>query len=219
VRAREQLARWVGRDASRPLAEPPDFTRLAHPHENVLAQLDEHPHLAMYGPMQEMAAVEVRLAQAAKRPDWSLEVAYAQRGPAYSSMVTIGVRIDLPIFEERRQNPAIAAKLAAAEQVRAQTEDARRAHLAEVRVMMADWRASQERVKRIESVQVPLALERTRATLAAYGGGKGDLAPVLEARRMQVETRVVQLQAKTEVARAWAQLNFLLPLSAHRERS
>jgi len=218
TRSREQLARWIGRDARRDLGAPPDFTRLAHAHEDLLGDLESHPHLAMYAPMQAMADAEVKLAEAAKRPDWSLEVTYAQRGGAYSNMLSVGVRMDLPIFEGRRQEPAIASRLAAAEQVRSQAEVARRAHLAEVRVMLADWNASRERVGRIEAQQVPLAQERMKAALAAYGGGRAELAPVLEARRADVETRMSLLQARTEAGRAWAQLNFLLPHDATRRQ-
>lgn len=211
TRSREQLARWIGRHAERPIDAPPDFTRLAHAHENLLGDLESHPHLAMYTPMQQMADADTKLADAAKRPDWSLEVTYAQRGSSYSNMLNIGVRIDLPIFEAQRQGPAVASRIAAAEQVRSQAEDARRAHLAEVRVMLADWQASQERAKRIESVQVPLARERLDASMAAYAGGRGELAPVLESRRVEVETRLALLQARTEMGRAWAQLDSLLP--------
>ena len=211
ARARAQLARWIGEAAVRTLGEPPDFASLAHRHADLLGDLESHPHLAMYAPMQAMAEAEVRLAEAAKRPDWSLEVAYAQRGPAYSNMISVGVRIDLPLFEGRRQNPAIASKLAAAERVRAEPEDARRAHLAEINMLLAEWRAAVERVQRYESSQIPLVHERSEATLSAYRGGKGDLSTVLEGRRAEIETRLAHLQAKGEMAKAWAQLNFLLP--------
>lgn len=211
AKARAQLARWIGDAAAKPITDAPDFARLAHRHADLVEDLENHPHLAMYAPMQAMAETEVRLAEAAKRPDWSLEVAYAQRGPAYSNMISIGVRIDLPLFEARRQGPMIASKLAAAEQVRAQAEDARRAHLAEIRTLLAEWEASAERVRRFESAQVPLARERSQAALADYRGGKGDLTPVLEARRSEIEARLAHLQATAEMARAWAQLNFVLP--------
>ena len=218
ARTREQLARWVGRDAQRELDAPPDFTRLAHAHEDLLGGLESHPHLAMYVPMQAMADAEVKLAEAAKRPDWSLEVSYAQRGSAFSNMLSVGVRVDLPIFEGRRQEPAIASRLAAAEQVRALAENARRAHLAEVRVDLADWTANVTRMKRIEAQQLPLAQERIKAALAAYAGGRGELAPVLDARRADVETRMSLLQARTDAARAWAQLSFLLPAASHKDK-
>ena len=218
TRTREQLARWVGRDARRDLDEPPDFTRLSHAHDDLLGDLESHPHLAMYAPMQAVADADVKLAEAAKRPDWSLEVTYAQRGSAYSNMLSIGVRMDLPIFEGRRQAPAIESRLAAAEQVRSQAEDARRAHLTEVRVLIADWEGARERTRRIEAQQVPLAKERLNAVLAAYAGGRSELATVVEARRADVETRTALLQARTEAGRAWAQLDSLLPHEATKEK-
>jgi len=213
-RARAHLARWIGDAATRPLGEPPEFTRLPHRHSDLLGNLEDHPHLAMYAPMQAMADAEVRLAEAAKRPDWSLEVAYAQRGPAYSNMISVGVSIDLPIFEARRQNPAIASRLAAAEQVRAQAEDARRAHLADIAALLADWEAAVERVRRCETEQIPLARARADAALAAYRGGKAELSTVLEARRGTIEAQLMHVQASGDMARAWAQLTFLLPPAA-----
>ncbi|MGZ5047868.1 MAG: TolC family protein [Usitatibacter sp.] len=216
-KARAQLARWIGEDAVRTLAEPPDFTRIAHRHEDLLGGLESHPHLAIYGPMEAIADAEVRIAEAAKHPDWTLELSFAQRGPQYSNMVNIGVRIDLPIFEARRQNPAIASKLAAAEQVRAQAEDARRAHLAEIRALLADWQAAAERVQRFQSTQIPLSHERAEAALSDYRGGKSDLGIALEARRAEVEVRLASVQATAEMARAWAQIDSLLPAAPGEE--
>lgn len=211
ARAQANLGRWIGAAAKLPLDTPPTFDQLAHRHQALTVDLDNHPHLAMYAPMQAMAESEMRLAQAAKHPDWSLEVVYQQRGPAFSNMVSIGVRIDLPIFQSRRQDPAIAVKAALVEQIRAQSEDAKRAHAAEIEVMLADWEAANKRVQRYASDLLPLAHERAELALAAYRGGRGDLTPVLEARKVEIETRMNQLTAQTELARAWAPLNFLLP--------
>ena len=211
ARAQANLVRWIGSAARQPLDTAPRFDQLAHPQAEMTRDLDAHPQLAIYAPMQAMAASEMKLADAAKRPDWTLEVAYAQRGPAYSNMLSIGVRIDLPIFQSRRQDPAVASKVALVEQVRAQAEDARRAHAAEIDIMLADWNAAKARLQRYADELLPLAHERTEVTLAGYRGGKGELALVLEARKGEIETRMNHLQAHGELARAWAQLNFLLP--------
>ena len=213
ARAQANLGRWIGGAAKLPLDAPPVFDQLASDHARVTTNLDDHPHLAMYAPMQAMAESDMRLAQAAKYPDWSLEVAYQQRGPAFSNMVSIGVKIDLPILQSRRQDPAIAAKAAMVEQIRAQSEDARRALTAELESMVADWDAAAKRVQRYASDLVPLARERSAVALAAYRGGRGDLTPVLEARKVEIETRINQLAAQNELARAWANLNFQLPES------
>ena len=211
ARAQANLGRWIGAAARLPLDAPPAFDQLAHRHQVLTADLDNHPHLAMYAPLEAMAESDMRLAQAAKHPDWSLEVAYQQRGPAFSNMVSIGVRIDLPIFQSRRQDPAIAAKSAMVEQIRAQSEDARRAHAADIEAMFADWDAANKRVQRYASDLLPLAHERAETALATYGGGRGDLTPVLEARKVEIDTRMNQLNAQADLARAWANLNFLLP--------
>ena len=211
ARARAQLGRWIGEAATRTLGDAPDFTRFGHAHSDLVADVGIHPHVAMYTPMQQMAQADVGLAEAARHPDWSLEVTYGARAPELSNMLSVMVRVDLPIFEGKRQDPAIRAKLAAAEQVRAQAEDARRAHLAEVQSWIADWQAAIERMHRIDRDQLPLVKSRREAALAAYAGGKGDLAPVLEARRAEIETRLAEVDAAAEAARAWAQLNTLLP--------
>ena len=211
MRAQTNLARWIGSAAKQPLDRAPAFNQLAHNHRELVGNLESHPHLAMYAPQQAMALSELKLAEAAKQSDWSLEVAYAQRGPAFSNMLSIGIKIDLPIFQSRRQDPAIAAKVAAVEQIRAQTEDARRIHAAEIENLLADWNAAKSRVQRFARDLLPLAHERSEVALAAYRGGKGDLTPVLDARRAEVEVRMNRLQAEADMARAWANLSFLLP--------
>ncbi len=211
ARAQANLARWIGPAARQPLAAAPAFDQLAHRHQELTGNLETHPHLAMFAPLQAMADSEVKQAEAAKHPDWSLEVGYQQRGPEFSNMLSVSVRIDLPIFQSRRQDPAIAGKLALAEQVRAQAEDAKRVHAAEIENMLADWEAAKARLLRYASDLLPLARDRSQAALAAYSGGKLDLAPVLEARKGEIETRMNQLQAEADLARGWASLNGLLP--------
>ncbi len=209
AKARAGLARWVGNAAQRPLEDAPAFGELAHGRIPRLAELGSHPLLAVYTPMQEMADREVRLADAAKHPDWSLEASYAQRGPVFSNMVSIAVRIDLPIFQSTRQAPAAASKAALAEQVRAQAEAARRGHEAEVVGWIADWNAGKQRAERFASTLVPLARERSEVALAGYRGGKGDLTTVLDARKAEIDVRMNFLQVQLDLARAWAQLNFM----------
>lgn len=211
ARSQSQLTRWIGAAAKRPLESPPAFDLLTRRHEDLIGGIDRLPHLAMYAPIQAMADADLKLAREAKHPDWSLEVAYAQRGPAFSNMLSISVRIDLPIFQSRRQDPAIASKTALAEQVRAQADEARRMHAADIDSMYADWESGKTRVQRYLSDLLPLARERSEVALAAYRGGKADLAPVLEARKGEIDTRLNHLQAQGDLARAWAQLNFILP--------
>ena len=209
--AQASLTRYMGdTEAARPLDKPPSFYTLPHTPNEFLQVLEHHPQLLTYEPMEAMARADIAVAQAAKKPDWSLELAYAQRGSSFSNMVTIQARIDLPIFSAKRQDPVIAARYKALEQVRAEREEARRMHEAEIKRMLADWETARARLKRYWEELVPLSREAAAAALAAYRSGRGTLTAALEARRTAIETRLADVQTQAEFARAWANLNFLV---------
>ena len=61
---------------------------------------------------QEVAAAEARIAQANKKSDWTVELAYQQRGSSYSNMISIGVSIPWQWDQKNRQDRDVASKLA-----------------------------------------------------------------------------------------------------------
>jgi outer membrane protein TolC len=208
------LARWVGDGADAPLAVPPriDSVRL---NEAALEQdLAHHPEIAVLTKQQEIAVAEAKIAQASRTPDWTLEVAYQQRGALFSNMVSVGVSVPLPWDRANRQDREIASKLAMAEQVRAQREEMLRAHAGEVRGMIAEWQNGRERLARYEKDLLPLAAERSKAALAGYQGGKTGITDLLLARRNETDMRMQAVQLEMDTARLWAQLNFLIPADA-----
>jgi hypothetical protein len=117
---------------------------------------------------------------------------------------------------KNRQDRELAAKLAVVDQLRAEREDALRAHAFEARAMLQEWQSNRERLKRYDASILPLATERMQAALAAYRGGVsggGTLNAVLEARRAEIDTRMEYLRLEMETARLWAQLNYLTPMA------
>ena len=215
-RARIMLAAFLGEAADRPLGAPPDTSRLPYPTGAILKVLEQHPALRTYRSREALATSEVALAESTTRPDWSVELSYGQRSPNFSNMVTLMFSVDLPIGKARRQDRDVASKLAMVDQARAQSEDARRMHEAEVRGLIADWETAERRVERYDTMLVPLARERTAAALAGYRGGRGELATVLEARRAEIETGVGRLGVELERAKAWSRLTYLT-LEEHRK--
>jgi outer membrane protein TolC len=214
ARARITLAALIGEDAKRPLAALPDTTAFAHPREHLVARLEEHPELRMQQQREALARAEVDVARSSAKPDWSLEVGYGYRAPAFDNMLTVMVSIDLPWQKERRQDRDIASRLAELDQARATHENARRVHEAEVQGWLADFDTAGRRVERFERMLLPLARERSAAALAAYQGGRGDLGAVLDAERGVTETELGLNQMLAERARAWANLNYLYPPGA-----
>jgi outer membrane protein TolC len=210
-RARYALAAFLEDAVKRPLGQMPDLDWLVHPREALLARLQDHAHLRVYDLREGLARAEVDVARASKRSDWSLEVGYGHRGPAFDNMLTVMVAIDLPWRAERRQDRDIAARLSELEQARALREDARRMHEAELRGWLADYDAATRRLDHFRRVLVPLANERSEAALAAYRGGRGELASVLQAQRAITETELAAIAVEAERAKAWANLSYLYP--------
>ena len=136
---------------------------------------------------------------------------YSQRGSAYSNMESLNVSVPLQWDQTNRQDREVAAKLAMLNQARAEREDMLRAHIAEVRAMIAEWENDRERGARYARELLPLAAERTQATLGAYRGAKASISDVLIARRSEIDVRLQALQLEMDTARLWAQLNFLIP--------
>ena len=209
--AKTNLARWIGDGADAPLALRPGIDTIRIDTQALESHLAQHPDIAILAKQAEIAETDARLAQAGSTPDWSVEVAYQQRGPAFSNMVSVGVSIPFPWDRANRQDREIGAKLAMADQARAQREEMLRGHVGEVRVMIAEWQNGRERLARYERDLIPLARERAKAALAGYQGGKTNIADLLLARRNETEVRMQAVQLEMETARLWAQLSFLIP--------
>ena len=210
--ATTQLARWVGTPAGELLAAAPPLDTVALRAADLDAQLAHHPQIEFLARQEAMAQADAEVAQANRNPDVSVELMYSQRGSAYSNMVSLNLSVPLPWDRKNRQDREVAAKLALVEKARAEREEATRMHVAEALAMLQEWRSDRERLTRYDASLLPLAAERTRASIAAYRGGGGPLAAVLEARRGEIDTRMERLRLEMGAARLWAQLTYLVPV-------
>jgi outer membrane protein TolC len=209
--ATTRLERWIGLAASRPLQPRPVLELPAWTGEDLQRHLSRHPQIAALAQQEAAAAADVRIAQAERHPDWSVELMFNQRGPAYSNMVSLNLSVPLPWDRSRRQDRELAARLALADKAQAERADTQRAHLAEVRAMLQEWQGGQRRLQRYTGALLPLAQQRSAAALAAYRAGTGPLPAVLESRRSELELRMEALRIEMELARVWAALSYLLP--------
>lgn len=209
--ARADFERWLPDAAARPLGDPPSWLDLGIAPDALLQHVGQHRELLTYDAMERAASADVELARAEKRPDWSVEFDFAQRGPQYSNMVSLEVRVPLPLFASQRQDPLIASKRAAAAQIEAERADALRMHTAELRKVLADWRSASDRVQRYEHDLLPLADDRAEAALAAYRGGRGDLQATLGAFDNAIDQRVAYTELLDTLGQSWASLHFAFP--------
>lgn len=190
------LKRWLGQDGELPLAgNPPDWSlsrdRLAH-------TLHQHPELALFEPRTKVADAELAEAKAGKRPDWGVDVAYQKRAPEFGDMVSVQLRLDLPVFSGSRQDPQIAARQAERTALDAEREATLREHIAMLDADWADYQRLSNASKRQRDILLPLAEEKVRLSTAAWRGGKGALADVVTARRERIDTELKAIAVEGE---------------------
>ncbi|MGQ0698787.1 MAG: TolC family protein [Panacagrimonas sp.] len=204
--ARNQLRRWLPRDAERPIAE--DLPVFAEPDlAAVLQGLEQHPHLATQDRAVALADTELELAGAEKRADWSAQLAYGYR-PEFADYASLSFELGLPAFTRNRQDRDIAARRAELDRASQLRDDALREHRAEVQMNVEDWRRLHRRLERYDNQILPQAQARLDAALASYGAGRGALAPVLDARRALLDLQLQKLGLELDAARHQVQLRY-----------
>ena len=209
--ATTRLTRWVGHEAARPLAPLPTLAAVRLEPYQLDAALARHPRLELMVRQEEVARADAEVARSDRQSDWSVELMYSQRGPAYSNMISLNVAIPLQFDQVNRQDRQLAAKLALVDQQRAQREELTREYEAQIRGWIEEWESNGQRLEHYDAALIPLAGERTRAALAAYRGGGGSLNAVLEARRAEIETRIDRLGLEVETAQLWARIEYTIP--------
>jgi outer membrane protein TolC len=204
-----ELARWIDTDAMRPLAPMPSLSELPTAPAALLETVHEHGSLLALQSQIDAARLSVDLAKAQRSPDWSAELAFAKRGPDFSDMVSLEFRVGLPLFTKNRQDPQISAKHAQLRRIEADREAELRMHTAEIQQMLTEWEQLGMQVEQYERDLLPLAHERSRAALASYGSGRGDLRMALEAYQQEIDFVIERAELVNERGRAWAYLRYL----------
>ncbi|MFZ6731748.1 TolC family protein [Undibacterium sp. Ji42W] len=210
------LTRWIGETSTDSLGALPVMHQVGLDISALETTLAHHPQISIMNRQVELADTEAKLAEANKKPDWSIEVAYQQRGPAYSNMVSVGVSLPLQWDQKNRQQRELSSRLAMADQARAERDEALRSHIAEVSSLFNEWQSKRSRVSRYDNELLPLATQKVQAILAAYRGGKSSLGDLLTAQRNQTDMHLQALQLQAETASLWAQLRYLTPLNETR---
>lgn len=208
ARGHAELARWLGSDAARPLADPDDPADLGALAE-LYARLDGHPELLALSETVAVARTEVDLARAAYKPDLTFDLGYGVRGASRPDFVSFGVGMDLPWFSAKRQDRRLAAKEALVTRAEQALDDRRRALRAELEEAYAEWQTARGRMARYARDTLPLIRQRIESALNAYASDRASYARVAEAQRAEQEARLGLLGQRLALLRAQVQIDYL----------
>ncbi|WP_175957206.1 TolC family protein [Burkholderia sp. BCC0405] len=201
------LSRWTAVPADDVAGTPPapeSFVSSLPPDELRLSQ----PALITAADDIAVAEADTAVANSERSPNWTWEVAYQQRGGAYSNMVSIGVTIPLPLNRKNRQDRDVAEKAALATKARLMYEDTLRQVQADIRMQSATLASGRARIANLGDALLPAADQRVQLADAAYRAGTGSLADTFAARRAQLDAQLQVLDLRREVSQTWAQLEY-----------
>ncbi|WP_334052495.1 TolC family protein [Burkholderia cepacia] len=201
------LSRWTAVPASDVTGTPPapeSFVSSLPPDELRVAQ----PALITAADDIAVAEADTAVANSERRPNWTWEVAYQQRGGAYSNMVSVGVTIPLPLNRKNRQNRDVAEKAELATKARLMYEDTLRQVQADIRTQSETLASGRERIANLSTSLLPAADQRVQLADAAYRAGTGSLADTFAARRAQLDAQLQVLDLRRDVSQTWAQLEY-----------
>lgn len=201
------LSRWTAVPASDVTGTPPapeSFVSSLPPDELRVSQ----PALIAAADDIAVAEADTAVANSERRPNWTWEVAYQQRGGAYSNMVSVGVTIPLPLNRRNRQNRDVAEKAELATKARLVYEDTLRQVQADIRTQSETLASGRERIANLSASLLPAADQRVQLANAAYRAGTGSLADTFAARRAQLDAQLQVLDLRRDVSQTWAQLEY-----------
>ncbi len=207
------LARWVGTmAASAPLSEP-DLDWQAD--SDIHSLLSGHP--ALRAAEKKITAAESRLAQAkeAYAPTWGVDLAYGRRngfnpnGERRADFATAMISVSVPLFPEKRQDAALAARQAevmAAREMRSEMllqlrEEAARAQ--------AQLEGQEKQLQEYREQILPAARLQLNSALRAYRSVIGSFESLLRARLAVQRARMAQLDLEIGRYRTIANLQYL----------
>ncbi|MDB6083633.1 MAG: TolC family protein [Gammaproteobacteria bacterium] len=207
LRARAGLARWVGDESRRPIAESLVVPGFSSPLPTLIERTDHHPVIGGLDRQIEASATDVALARQSYKPDYAVEVYYAYRRD-FPDFVGVQFKMGLPYFTKDRQDRALAAALQQSHASEDRKRDLLRELHAQVNQDYVDRRHFEERVADYDATIIPDAQHRIEAARTAYQAGRGGFDAVLSARRGLLDVRQQRLALAVESARAQVRLDY-----------
>jgi len=206
--AREALARYIGREAFRPLpeavpvfSEPKDLTALE-------SQLVEHPQVGVTDARVEAADLGIELAEQAYKPEFAIEAGYGRRTER-ADLATVGITLSLPLFTDKRQDrqrqAAVHGRSARVLDRMTLLLDLKR----QLEQELDNWQRLNQRIALYRQVVGNRARETAEASITTYANSQTDFAELIRSQIAELDVELKLAELETRAAQSWARLAWL----------
>ena len=181
--------------------------------QSLAALLAEHPSVKRLSVDHDVAVKSVSIAKQKKAPKWAINGSYGYRedarsGDSRSDFFSLGVSVDVPLFNEAANDSAVKAAFADAEAIETRRRALIRDMLERVNAERAALSRLYERKDRYQQQILPQSTAYAEATLDAYTAAQGSVETVLDARTAHMKARIAALSIDADIARTRATLAY-----------
>ena len=227
--AKAALSKWYGAplEASLSVTSSIDFAAIVQNYKGDVSAflndidtdepftvLQHHPEAIFFQLQSKIEAQNLNIAREQTKSKWAFEASYGYRqdgenGMSRADFVSLGVQVDLPFFNQSRQDASISAaasKMSASEtDFRLKVNDL----ASKADVLMTRLSGLSERKALYEAVLIDETKQLSEAELTAYTNDTADITDVVNANLMLVKVQDDLLKIDVERAKTLAELAYL----------
>ncbi len=191
--------------------------------QRLAEHLAMHPSVRVLAVDHTVASQAVEIAKQKKAPQWAVNGGYAYRSDARSGdsradFLSVGVSVDIPLFNDTANDNAVQAAFAESEAVETRRRALIRDLLTQVNALRAALTHLYERQQQYHTKILPQSEDYAEATLDAYTAAQGSVETVLDARAAHLQARIAALNIDTDIARHRATLAYYTTTAMTQEK-
>ena len=179
-------------------------------------RLQQHPVFTKQAASVIDRVQDVSLAKQRYKPQWGFDVAYGKRdgnnadGSERADFFSALVTLDMPVFNEDRQDRELAASKKELLSESYKKQDLHLQLVVQLEQAQARWQQLTERLELYDQRVLKQARENARAALNGYQSGVVPFLTLTRARSAELKARLQRLQLYVEKAQVYAQLRYLI---------
>jgi outer membrane protein TolC len=206
------LSEWVGRDASRPVAEKLPEWQVIPPLASMQSNLLEHPSLKAANARIDAKEARIDVAEEDHKSGWVWDLGYGYRdgylpdGSSRPDFVSLSVTMDLPFFKDERQGRRLSAAFSERRAAEASKEELLRRLNSRLEAEYARWTELSRRIDLYEEQILTQASANAQASLVAYQSDAADFSNVMRAYIDDLNARVEHTRLQVDRAKSFASL-------------
>ncbi|HEY9051934.1 MAG TPA: TolC family protein [Gammaproteobacteria bacterium] len=216
--SRSALAQWVGDEVAGFQLENGSSLFSDMDVNNIVYRnrLQQHPVFTKQAASVIDRVQDVSLAKQRYKPQWGFDVAYGKRdgnnadGSERADFFSALVTLDMPVFNEDRQDRELAASKKELLSESYKKQDLHLQLVVQLEQAQARWQQLTERLELYDQRVLKQARENARAALNGYQSGVVPFLTLTRARSAELKARLQRLQLYVEKAQVYAQLRYLI---------